>query len=112
MHFLFLRNKITILTDPDEIQQILLDFHDSPLAGHQGVRRMAHKISQQYKWVGLRKDVQNFVRNCKTCQISKPKGLIRQPMQITSNSHSIFSVIHVDNVGRLPDNAQGFRERS
>lgn len=109
IHFLFLTNKITILTDPVEIQQILKDFHDSPLAGHQGVRRMAQKISQQYKWIGLHKDVQTFVRNCKTCQLSKPRGLSKQPMQITSNSRTIFSTIHIDCVGPLPDSTQGFK---
>lgn len=109
IHFLFLKAKITILNDQEEIQQILEDFHDSPLAGHQGVRRMANKISQQYKWFGLRKDVQNYVRNCKTCQLTKPMGLSKQPMQITSTSRSAFSKICIDNIGPLPDNAQGFK---
>lgn len=70
---------------------------------------MAHKIGQQYKWMGMRKDVQNYVRNCKICQLTKPKGLSKMPMQITSTSRSSFSKVHVDNVGPLPDNEQGFK---
>lgn len=69
IHFLFLTNKIITLTDQNEIKQILHDFHNTPMAGHQGVHRMAHKIGAKYKWVGLRKDVQDYVRNCHTCQI-------------------------------------------
>lgn len=108
-HFLFLKDKITLLQNRKEIEQILKDFHDSPLAGHQGVHRMAHKIGQQYKWIGLRKDVQNYVRNCRVCQLTKPKGLSKLPMQITSSSQNVFSKIHVDNIGPMPDNEQGFK---
>lgn len=107
--FLFLKNRITVLNDTGEIQQVLEDFHNSPLAGHQGIRRMANKIGQQYKWIGLRKDVQDYVRNCKICQLRKPMGLSKQPMQITSTSHTPFSKICIDNVGPLPTNEQGFK---
>lgn len=76
--FLFIKSKITLLTDPKEIQHVLKDFRDSPMGGHQGVRKMAKKIGQQFKWLGLRKDVQNHVNNCKVCQLTKPHGIKKQ----------------------------------
>lgn len=35
IQFLFLKTKIILLTDLDQINQILLDFHCGSLAGHQ-----------------------------------------------------------------------------
>lgn len=109
VRFLFLTATTIILSERNEINQTLVDFHDSPLGGHQGVRRMAHKINQQFKWEGMRKDIQKYVRNCKICQLTKPKGLAKQPMQITSSSRTLFSKIHIDNIGPLPDNEHGFK---
>lgn len=40
---------------------------------------------------------------------TKQKGLSRQPMQITSTNRTAFSSIHIDCVGLLCDNDQGFK---
>ncbi len=109
INFLFLKDKIVLLTDDKDKQQILTDFHDSPLGGHQGIHRMANKIGQQYKWLGMRKDVQDYVRKCKICQTAKTGGLHKQPMQITSNSRTQFSKIHVDSVGPLFESREGYK---
>ncbi|HEY0222584.1 MAG TPA: RNase H-like domain-containing protein [Lactovum miscens] len=109
IHFLFVKDEIIHLTNLDEISQILKDFHNSPMGGHQGVHRMADKISSQYKWEGLRKDVQNFVRNCAICQVAKPKGLFKQQMQITSTSHRPWQRMSTDCTGPLPETADGLK---
>lgn len=79
------------------------------MAGHQGVNRTAYKIAQQFKWVGLRKDVQNYVNNCGVCQKAKPKGIVKQPMQITTTAPTQFSTVHVDCVGPLVESKEGFK---
>lgn len=109
IRFLFLKNSIIELTNLDEISQVLKDFHDGPLGGHQGVHRMADKISTQYKWEGLHKDVQNFVRNCPICQKTKPKGLHKQHMQITSTSLQPFVRLATDVTGPLLESPEGFK---
>lgn len=109
IRFLFLKNKVILLTDLDQINQILLDFHCGPLAGHQGVKRTTDRIGSQYKWMGMKKDVQNFIKNCPKCQLTKPAGLHKEPMQITSTSHSPFQRLAIDVVGPLPVSRQNFQ---
>lgn len=107
--FLLIRQDIVTLHDKKEIEKVLKDFHDNPLAGNQGVNRTAYKIAQQFKWKGLRKDVQNYVKNCSICQRAKPNGVTKQPMQITSTASTQFSTIHVDCVGPLVESVEGFK---
>ena len=49
-------------------QKILKECHDSPSAGHVGMRRNLEQIDRQFHWHGLRGDVTSYVRSCPTCQ--------------------------------------------
>lgn len=55
-------NKIIEITDLQEIDQILRQYHDSVLSGHTGAERMINNIRQHYWWTGLTKDVKNYVK--------------------------------------------------
>ena len=41
--------------------------HNSPLYRHPGTKKTAEKITQNYYFPNLRKTVQEYVKNCKTC---------------------------------------------
>lgn len=107
--FLFRIRTIKLLKDTDEIDGVLNDFHSTIMGGHQGVNRMANRIGQQYKWPGMRKDIQKYVSQCKTCQLSKPHGIVRQPMVITSTNRNVFGTIHIDSVGPLIESKEGYK---
>lgn len=80
-------NDVPILVeDENDRKQLLKDFHDNPLVGHQGTKRMANKMSLEYKWPSIRKDISNYVRSYQICQKTKPRSRHKHPMQITSDS--------------------------
>lgn len=106
---LLLDLKPILVTDENDRLQLLKDFHDAPLAGHQGIKRMAHKLSLKYKWPNIRKDIRLYVQNCQVCQRTKPKGIHKHPMQVTTESKTQFSKIHMDCVGPLVESTLGFK---
>lgn len=89
---------------PSEIKKILRDHHDSTTAGHPGVARMLGRIKELYWWKNMRQDIENYVKNCKSCQINKPlRQVNRSPMIITSTATRANEKLFLDLVGPLPE---------
>ncbi|XP_066596240.1 uncharacterized protein [Prorops nasuta] len=91
------------LVVPSEFREDLLhEFHDTPMSGHLGVDKTYHRISRCFYWVGMYRTVLDFVRKCDICQRTKvsqqpPVGLmgrrfVEQPWEIVA----------VDVMGPLP----------
>ena len=51
--------------------QLLHEFHSTPLAGHGGVNRTLVRLSAFVFWSRMRRDVRNFVEACLHCQQTK-----------------------------------------
>lgn len=49
-------------------QVVLLALHNSGLGGHFGITATYQKVKQFFSWKGLKKDVQDYVNSCITCQ--------------------------------------------
>lgn len=82
---------------------ILKDHHDNPLVGHQGVEKTCELLRRNYCWLGLRRDVERYIRGCGTCQRTKssrsrPKGLLN-PLEI---SEGPWQSISMDFIEPLP----------
>lgn len=107
--FLLITRVITTLILEDEIQQVLQDFHNSPLSGHQGVNRMIGRISNQFKWIGLSRDVKEFIRKCPKCQVTKASNNKKQPLAVTTTSTVPFFRVSLDIVGPLPTSYNNFK---
>ena len=45
-------------------QNILLEFHTSPLGGHSVFLKTYHRVKKEFFWDGLKSDIQNFVAEC------------------------------------------------
>ena len=55
--------------DVDELRQrVLRESHYSRYSIHPGITKMYHDVKSQYWWLGMKKDVANFVSSCLTCQ--------------------------------------------
>lgn len=84
-------------------KQIIKEFHENPLGGHQGITRTYNRISPQYLWKGMRPQIRDYVQNCIACQINKtPNQTIKEPMVITTTATKPFEKIFMDIVGPLP----------
>lgn len=93
-----------IYPSPTEIKKILRDNHDIPIAGHLGSVRMYNRIKDMYYWKGMRKDIETYVKACKSCQENKAlRKINRAPMQITSTSTAPWQRVSLDIVGPLPE---------
>ena len=55
----------------EECQLLITDFHDTPVAGHKGVKAMYNGLRKHYIWNGMKEQIQTYVKHCQKCQQSK-----------------------------------------
>ena len=75
---------------------ILKEFHDTAAGGHSGFFRTYKRISALLFWEGMKKDIQQYVPACQTCQRNKyeplsPAGL-SQPLAIPTTAWTDLSM--------------------
>lgn len=92
----------------NEIETILYEFHDAPLGGHVGAKRMHKKIALLYEWPNMRRDIENYVKQCDACQRNKIWSQNKIPMKITTTSSEPFEKVYMDIVV-LPESDFGNR---
>lgn len=47
---------------PEDRDQVLKDFHDAPLGGHVGGKRMIKRMNPLFTWENMRRDILNYVK--------------------------------------------------
>lgn len=100
---LLFRGRLVLPSDSPLRVQLLEEFHSSPVGGHVGVSRTFHRLSSNFFWKGMRKDVQTFVSSCQVCQ--QIKDLYRQPaglLQPLPVPDLVFEDITMDFITFLP----------
>jgi len=58
-------NQISI-TPVSDRRKILKELHASAIGGHKGVTKTYRRLMERYNWQGMKKDVQEFIRGCRT----------------------------------------------
>lgn len=106
-HTLFDPPNVRALTEEKEIKEVLKMFHDTPLGGHQGVKRTIKRIQEQYKWQNMAKDIEAYIKKCKNCQKFKQVTPTRMPMVITDTATQPFEKVFLDIVGPLQVTSKG-----
>ncbi|GBN46498.1 hypothetical protein AVEN_11415-1 [Araneus ventricosus] len=86
-----------------ERDKILKERHDSPNAAHCGSDGIYQRIAKRYFWIGMRKFITNYGKNCLDCarfkaSNQKPAGLLQTPVQAQR-----FETIAIDLFGPLPE---------
>jgi len=92
-----------ILRTNQEKAKAFWECHDSPMAGHFGVKRTLEKIRRKYHWEGLKKDVEAYCNDCLKCRRSvaarhRPYGLLN-PLPVPSGP---WSDVTMDFITELP----------
>ena len=87
---------------------ILYDAHDSPLAGHLGIRKTKTLIKRSFYWPNMDKQIEQYVKACDKCQRNKslnmkPGGLLQPLPTPTSN----WEHISMDFIVQLPKTSSG-----
>ena len=55
----------------EEHQSLITDFHDTPVAGHKGVKATYNRLRKHYVWNWMKEQIQTYVKHCQKCQQSK-----------------------------------------
>jgi len=95
-------NQIT--TPPEENREdVIKENHATVLGGHKGVTKTINRIKYRYHWPRMKRDVQEYIKRCKECQLKKLVRLkTRQPMVITDTPETAFEKVSMDIMGPLP----------
>lgn len=102
-------NKI-ITPSESQIPTILKENHNSASSGHNGIVRMYKRIKSKYMWPNMKKQITDYVNNCKSCQVNKTvRRKNKSPMIITTTSTTSFERVAMDIVGPLPTSSDGNR---
>ncbi|KAK3792618.1 hypothetical protein RRG08_035952 [Elysia crispata] len=70
---------------------------------HGGVRPTQKAISQRFVWLGMKRDIRRWSKECPDCQASKIHRHTRAPLTERPLPTDRFSNLHVDLVGPLPE---------
>jgi hypothetical protein len=104
----FKDNRVAI---PDNLGlkiDVLVEHHDSLMGGHMGIDKTIEKITRLFWWPNMHVDIENHVRTCPACQVSKhrnwkPQGQTHDLRPATSP----WEVVHVDFAGPFKLRAPG-----
>ena len=82
--------------------KLIQDFHSSPVGGHSGILSTYHRVKQLFCWQGLKEAVENFVKQCATCQqdkheLCKKPGLL-QPLPVPDSPWQEISMDFIEGV--------------
>ncbi|KAF8760957.1 hypothetical protein RHS01_00083 [Rhizoctonia solani] len=68
---LWYQGKLVVPDSETLKEQLLREFHDSPLAGHPGQQRTLELLSRNYWWPGMKSSAKEWVECCPTCQANQ-----------------------------------------
>lgn len=85
------------------IPWLLEKFHNTSVGGHSGILRTYRRLADTLYWVGMQKNVRDYVRSCDVCQRQKysattPGGLL-QPLPVPN---AIWEDLSLDFITGLP----------
>ena len=105
----YYHNRVVIPHSLKELrQQLLVEHHSSPTAGHPSWRRTFATLLKHWWWRGMQRDVQKFCSECIICRRSKadrrgPASL--SPLPVPDYP---WQVVGLDFVTSLPSSGRGY----
>ena len=90
---------------------ILKEAHENMWGSHLGIHKTCAKISKNFFWPTMKKDVSRYCKSCHECQImGKPNQKIpKAPLYPIPAVCEPFTQIVIDVVGPLPKSGSGFQ---
>ncbi|KAG4076848.1 hypothetical protein HA402_006558 [Bradysia odoriphaga] len=95
------------ITDEEDKEAILKQYHDSAFGGHFGMDKTYDRIKARYHWIGMKKEIERYVKVCLKCQLNKKRKLTKMPLVITKVAAKPFDRLYFDIVEGVPESNQG-----
>jgi len=86
--------------------KILQEFHEQPIGGHLGMNRTFDRLKQYISWPGMKKEIEDYVRQCEICQNKITQNKTKLPLQITDTPDVVWQKCSMDMVGPLTPTLQ------
>ncbi|GKD71557.1 ty3-gypsy retrotransposon protein [Tanacetum coccineum] len=82
---------------------LLREFHDTPSAGYGGVKKMLVGFSVLFYWRGMRKSVEDYIKQCTVCQQTKySTQAVGHYLQPLPTPEGLWEDESMDFITRLP----------
>ncbi|GJZ81421.1 ty3-gypsy retrotransposon protein [Tanacetum coccineum] len=101
---LLVKNRYYIGSESTLKAMLLREFHDTPSAGHGGIKKMLVGLAALFYWKGMRKSVEDYIKCCLVCQQTKystqaPGGYL-QPLPTPT---AVWEDVSMDFITGLPN---------
>jgi len=94
----------------EEKLALFREMHDNPLGGHLGMNRTYYRMKLFITWPGMKKDLEEYVRECEICQKNKiTQNETKLPVKITTAPEIVWEKCALDIVGPLSQTVDGHR---
>lgn len=98
--------KREVVIEAERKRQIFLDCHFNDIGHHLGQKKTVHRIQSKYYWLGIIKDVVDWIKVCDTCQhTERSKNLARTVRPIKVDAP--WEIVGIDIIGPFPETQQG-----
>lgn len=98
-----------IVSKQNDINQIILENHTSPLGGHIGTSRLLNELRKTYYWKNMRNTINQFVKNCIDCKRNKHTVYTKEKFIETTTPTKAFNVVSIDTIGPMTKTRKGNR---
>ncbi len=98
-----------LLVPKSYISRVLYLAHSHLLGAHLGTEKTYECILRRFYWPGVKRAVEDYCRQCATCQKTSPKVIYRNPLVPLPIIETPFHRIAMDILGPLPKSSQGHR---
>ncbi|XP_068019607.1 gypsy retrotransposon integrase-like protein 1 [Melanerpes formicivorus] len=97
--------KREVIVDPERRRQVFLESHFTEIGNHLGQKKTVHRIQSRYYWLGIVKDVVDWIKTCETCQNAEHnKNVSRKARPVKVESP--WEVLGLDIQGPFPETSQ------
>src|SRR5690606_7199447 len=90
-----------IVVPKNKREELLKQYHDLLSSGHLGAARVYEKLKRHYWWSGMKKQVEEWVKECPRCQEFCSWNYKTVPMEPIEASEA-WELVGMDLVGPMP----------
>ncbi len=98
-------NTLVVASDNNLKRGVISTFHDPPYHGHPGITNTQALLKESYWWPNMKKDVEEYIKGCATCQANKINMHHQKPRLYpiaTDPEAQPFEVVTLDFITKLP----------